>query len=317
MKARLFSRRWLLAQGVFAASYSLCVIVLLILVRGGAPRFLNVELSLPRLVAALLPATTLGLGIYLILGSAGMTRIPRWPCPSEPGDLRTLNTVHRVGLFCIGLAILALAVPNYRLGESSELYQQCRPLMAWIGLVGLQTVTAMPRSATTVLTDRIRGRMRDERGTLLLGAGILLSVLVAWIFVAATGIGVRGHEDYWYEAGVPLLVLHVFVAVVVGYVIFLLEDSASSGFKARFDLWVFAAAWVITAAMWITQPETRSYFNPAPRPPTQEMLPFSDSATYDLKAQFADFSDLCLYQLPERHQYIRIIVRDSVFQFSH
>ena len=118
-------------------------------------------------------------------------------------------------------------------------------------------------------------------------AWILAGSVVVWMLVALTRMGISGHEDYWYEAGVPILPGQVWLAVLAGWGFSRAEARLRHAVGSRLDAVVFAAVWILGAALWATAPVTESYFNPRPKPPNRQMYPYSDAATYDLQSQSA------------------------------
>jgi hypothetical protein len=99
-----------------------------------------------------------------------------------------------------------------------------------------------------------------------------------------TDFGVYAPEDYWYGAGVPILVSQLLVAIA-GSILFLQAEKRWN--VRRFDLIIFLLLYTITAILWAHEPLDPSFLFIGPYAPNRALYPFADGALYDTASQFA------------------------------
>src|SRR5215211_7638206 len=99
-----------------------------------------------------------------------------------------------------------------------------------------------------------------------------------------TGFGIHSSEDYWYGAGVPILVSQLITALVGGVIFLQVEGRLN---RKRFDLIVFLSVYVVAALWWAYEPLQKSFLFIGPYAPNRVLYPFADGALYDTASQFA------------------------------
>lgn len=128
-----------------------------------------------------------------------------------------------------------------------------------------------------------------NKRTLKTSVIIFLLILIIYIFIAVTRLGLNPTGYYWYAPGTPLLISQLVIALVPALVFFYLEKKITENknkIKPRLDLLVGFALWLLTAILWLTEPISQPInFLPAPYPPNFELYPDSDSALLDINAQ--------------------------------
>ncbi|MFZ5857619.1 MAG: hypothetical protein ACOYZ6_12375 [Chloroflexota bacterium] len=139
--------------------------------------------------------------------------------------------------------------------------------------------------------------MTKNRSFLVAAAFVLLILLGVWIFIAVTGIGITPDVAFWNEAGVPLLGQQILFALVIGaglgvivsHPLFANHPIAQKriGKILLVDMVLSLALWGFAAGIWLAEPQQQSFNAPRPSLPTYEYYPYSDSAAYDLGAQYA------------------------------
>lgn len=126
-------------------------------------------------------------------------------------------------------------------------------------------------------------------------------LIVAFIALFAFGLVALGiilrvihmqwfEEDFWYGAGVPVLVLQVLLAIVTCLVFVILGRKFSAkGIERKlwFDWMVFFAIWAISASIWVSEPTGPDFFITRPTAPNYELYPDYDSKYYDIVSQYA------------------------------
>jgi hypothetical protein len=196
------------------------------------------------------------------------------------------------------VTLIILLMPSYRLaGNLSEYAARLYPVLVWLAIVSGAAMLVL-----VLLRRQLPlGIFLRENGTAIrAGVFVLLLFMIMWVIVAATGIGIRDREDYWYGAGVPVLGLQVLVSLVAGGFFYWLEVKHGGIFKK--DILIFGAIWLISAWLWVQEPYGSNHFMPDTA--KNVMYPYSDSATFDIASQYAligqglfngDYFDRALY----------------------
>lgn len=132
-----------------------------------------------------------------------------------------------------------------------------------------------------------RNIVQENRKTLVISTIIFILFLTTWVLVFITRLGFSASEDYWYEAGVPILLQQVVLSLAIGLGFGIAEKKFAWGRYKRTNSIIFLIVWIFAAILWAIQPVHASYVNPAPRLPNWEMYPYSDGTKYDIASQFA------------------------------
>jgi hypothetical protein len=99
-----------------------------------------------------------------------------------------------------------------------------------------------------------------------------------------SGFGVYAPEDYWYGAGVPIMISQL-IAAIIGGILFLYAERRWH-FR-RFDLLIFLLIYGGTAVLWAREPLQESFLFIGPYAPNRVLYPFADAALYETASQFA------------------------------
>lgn len=179
------------------------------------------------------------------------------------------------------LGWLAFFLPGYWWGEYAAYYERFRPLLVWLGLIGLQTliVLALRRG----LQLRQLGTALKKDGFIWRIAAIVLVVsLLVWGTARLTGLGIES-DRYWNEAGVPVLGVQVLISIAVAMVAARLLGRVQRGWA---EALLMLLLWGLAVLLWAREPLTRTYFTPGPYYPDLTFYPFSDAAYYDAGGQY-------------------------------
>ncbi len=95
--------------------------------------------------------------------------------------------------------------------------------------------------------------------------------------------GVHSSDDYWYGAGIPILVPQLIAGILGGLVFMQFERKWIS---KRSDFVIFILIYALTAIFWAREPLQRSFLFTDPYPPNNALYPFADAATFDIASQF-------------------------------
>ena len=226
------------------------------------------------LAAAFLPSLgLLGLAVHTWRsGSARVEKVQAW--------------LTRPGLqWAAGLtALLALTIllPAYTFGPYAAYYERLRPLLAWLGLAGLQTWIA-GRLHNGLSFAGLRAELRGQGHLWRAAGGFALAGLLLWALARFTSLA--GPDDrFWHEAGVPVLGLQVLLSLALAGLLGRLMDQA--GTRAWPQALLLAGLWGLAVFLWAREPLARTYFTPGPYPPGMQVYPFSDAAYYDTGGQY-------------------------------
>jgi hypothetical protein len=146
---------------------------------------------------------------------------------------------------------------------------------------------------------------------LLTHPAVYLSALVSfcllistYLFVAFTKIGLTPDKAYWGEPGVPLLGWQLALAILTGFLVFLIGLRARS--QSRLDLIVPPALWLLAVAIWLSIPISvmqNSFYAPI-NPPSGQPFPNSDAGYYDSMSQSILIGYPYFGDIPTRPLYI-------------
>ena len=184
-------------------------------------------------------------------------------------------------LAAIGLVIgwIGCFLPDYRAGALGVHWERIRPAMIFVLLASIATMAVL-------LVRRTNFHLRDLRtsDTYKLSVILFIPTLLIFGIMLITDFGVFAPEDYWYGAGVPILLTQLLTAVLGG--VFFLWAEKTWNLK-RFDLMVFFLIYIVTAVFWAREPLDRSFLFIGPYPPNRVLYPFADAAIFDTASQFA------------------------------
>ena len=260
-------------------------------------------LSLPRLILAL--GLLVGFVFFAFLSlkvlrdaNWGERTVEEWFGRSRRG--RAMSWVASIGF---GLGWIGSFLPAYRAGPLSVHWTRLHPAMIFLLLVSFATLVIIfiKRSNFTTHDSNLSK-------TLKLGLALFLISLVFLGIMLYSGFGVSAAEDYWYGAGIPILLSQLMAAIGSGIVILQIEKKRS---LRRSDLIVFLLIYMVTAVLWAREPLQRSFLFIGPYAPNHVLYPFADSALFDTASQFALIGQNFLFynvQFFERALYISFLV---------
>ncbi|MCL4274921.1 MAG: hypothetical protein KJZ77_13700 [Anaerolineales bacterium] len=178
---------------------------------------------------------------------------------------------------------ILLFIPSYRLtGVVAGYISRVYPALIWLAVVGavMMLILILERKRESLQSILLKDR------TALWSALVVLAIFSAiGILMTVTGLGIRHWEDYWYGAGVPVLVSQVLFAASLGALALWIENTRKIKNERRLDVFICLAVWLVTAWLWAREPLASNYFFPSAG--NNAIYPYSDSATFDIGSQFA------------------------------
>lgn len=132
-------------------------------------------------------------------------------------------------------------------------------------------------------------------------------LLLLYLFIVLTHLGIKPDKAYWGEPGVPLMGWQLASAVLAGLIIFLIGLWISN--PSRVDLILPLVLWFLAVIFWLTVPLSvlqNSFYAPI-NPPADLPFPNSDAGYYDSMAQSLLIGYPYLGTIPTRPLYITFL----------
>ncbi|HAV77207.1 MAG TPA: hypothetical protein DCX53_07625, partial [Anaerolineae bacterium] len=235
-------------------------------------------LSLPRLVFVLgLLIAIMILGIVIM--KAGRDQIwaekflERWF-----GEGRYSKILSWLAGISFGLGWIALFLPIDRVGPFVNYWMRIRPAMVFILLAGIITlIMFIVRRGTFSFSELKKSK------TLKLSIILFVFSLPIFGWMLYSRFGISMPEDFWYNAGVPVLVSQLIGAIFGGVVFLHIQQNRK--FK-RFDLVVFVLIFAATALLWAHEPLQKGFSFVGPYLPNDVYYPLFDAGVFDSASQF-------------------------------
>ena len=195
------------------------------------------------------------------------------------------------GTVIIGTVLFnLLLIPDYLLGNSIFIFNRIRPVILWAGLICYQSSLPVLLAYINTNLDGIKETGKHYRPIIILAASILGGFSGIWAWMAWSGMGIFPDITFWNDPGVPLLILQVYIAVLLGTGFFLYEigiKKHGGGFSKKVDWTLCLLIFLVAATLWNLTPQKSTVFAPGPYPPNDTFYPHSDAEVYDLSAQTA------------------------------
>lgn len=282
------ARVWIIILFLLISVESIICSWLLFRIPGNSRNALFAGLSLPRLI---LTGILISGFIISVVISYRLIRNKAFSF----SFINYINRYHRrlsiIFGFSTALMWLAVFLPTYRLGIYFAYFERLKPFFVWFLLVSIQAFLFLTREHL-----RKRGALHLEENDyrlVILSGIIFLCFSAILLFVSITRWGISPTVEFWEKTGVPILAAQIFVTWLLGIGLISLragikvKKSKQKIGRIHIDLLFFLVIWVISAALWVSEPLQFNHFNPGPFPPNYQFYPNSDAETYDLAAQKA------------------------------
>lgn len=260
------------------------------------------SLSLARWgLVVLLIGIAIAFGIAAYFSWRKTSFITRWLDPESRPGLFSFLTVSFL-LLATGAGVGAFLLRWWHPDQLLSTFERAWPLLGFVILFSLQA---------TVWLLALRFGIRKagfEVGKPAIIAFIFL--LLVFVFVSLTKLGLTPDPAYWGEPGVPILGWQLGLALILG-VLFLplcLHPFFRSN-PRRSDFLVGLLLWALAAGIWLSVPNEvlkNSFYFPID-PPANMPLPYSDSAYYDYMAHSLLTGMDYLGEVPTRPLYILVL----------
>lgn len=273
------SRGILFAYSSFLALSAALIVVGMLVSPSEPANALFLGLSLPRLVLA--AGLLIAFAFFTLISLKAATdqawaerTVDRWF-----GEGRLPSLIAWVAGISLGLGWIGCFLPAYRAGPLGVHWERIRPAMVFLLLLGFATPAVIFLKRSNFAIQRLKFPTTYRSSLVLFFPSLLLMGIMLY-----TKFGVYAPEDYWYGAGVPILVTQLFAALLGGILFLQAEKKWAS---KRFDLLVFLLIFVVTAVLWAREPLQKSFLFIGPYAPNRALYPFADAAIFDTASQFA------------------------------
>ena len=193
------------------------------------------------------------------------------------GRGRVSRVLAWLGGISFGLGWTGVFLPSYRVGRFENYWLRIQPVVLFILLAGIATLGVL-------YIQNKRSKFINEKNAKIIRRGIVLFAVCMVVFTAmvSSGFGIHSRDDFWYGAGVPVLIPQLVGAILAGTLFLQLEKKWE--FK-RLDLVVFILLFVVTAFLWAREPLQKG-FSFVSYPPNNVLYPIFDPAVFDTASQF-------------------------------
>lgn len=186
--------------------------------------------------------------------------------------------IYPVILFLCWIIIL---FPAYRFGKYEVIYSRIQPLLILLSVIIFQFLILLNLKITKNKNDFLSIINWKVFGF------FSLIVVIVWVFLVTTRIGLDIDHDFWGGAATPILPMMLYISIFVSFFLLFINSRNKSN-KEKFNwlinifpIFLFFFAIII----WNLEPFTPLFFAPKVRPPNFEYYPYSDAHIYDMTAQ--------------------------------
>ncbi len=168
--------------------------------------------------------------------------------------------------------------PSYRFGKYEVIYSRIQPLFVLFAVIIFQFLIL--RKLNISKTKPNSSNLVNKK---VLGI-FFTTIILVWVFLVTTRIGLDIDHDFWGGAATPILPLVLIISIFIPfYMNFLFKDKEYKfkKFIGIFPIFLFFLAILI----WNLEPFTPHFFAPKVQPPNYEYYPYSDAHVYDMTAQ--------------------------------
>ncbi len=180
-------------------------------------------------------------------------------------------------------------------------YQRLSPLLWYLLALGFQSLII-----SLLLKYGFHPRKISERKPTYISALFAFCILlIIFLFVSITQIGITPDTGYWGEPGVAIVGWQFILSILVGF-LFLLYQSRISNAEYRTYYLIPIFIYFVTLALWLTVPLDvlqNSFYAPITSP-VNIPLPYSDAGYYDYLSQSLLIGTDYLGGIPPRPLYV-------------
>ncbi len=164
-------------------------------------------------------------------------------------------------------------------------YERLYPILLWLWIVSFEAIVYLTwlRFGWTFTQSKL------NKQKLYFSFIAAMVFLVLTIFILRTQYGLSVDSESWRKMGSPLLAWQVGLAITAGIILLVVDHrflkSTNRWLSLGLDAGLLLVLYSLALALWLPQPLQNSYFSPEPRPPNQEVYPYSDALYYGIAAE--------------------------------
>lgn len=190
--------------------------------------------------------------------------------------------------------------PAYLFHPYDLFFKGFLPVIVFFTVCSGQTIIVLLIGRNGINFHSLKQTWKKQHNEIVTSCLTLMLIMLVWLMIALTGMGLNPDVAFWNSVGVPIKSIQSLLAWLAGLLTILIgnrhkthvnvipkQQSSRRKWLLHPDLWMFIFIWLFTAILWVSEPQVKSFFAPAPRPPNDEWYPISDAAGYDTTAQFA------------------------------
>ncbi len=209
-----------------------------------------------------------------------------------------------IGIFSLFLLWVTIFIPTNNLNELEALFIRLRPTLIWAELLLLQFALWIKISKKTFSLS-IGNPLIDLR-TLLF---TLLPLLLVWVFVSISKVGLVMNTAYWNVPGIPLSMIQfigILLFLLFGLIFFSNKENSTLPSSKFLAILIPFIIYIAAVLIWGSTPMLKHFFSLQPTPPNFQPYPYSDARAHDLGASsvlmgkgiyFHGYTDKPLYML--------------------
>ena len=169
--------------------------------------------------------------------------------------------------------------PSKDFADFEGLFVRTRPILIWLCLVFLQTAIWIK-----LLNNSFRSPGKFPPNLIRSIATVFLPILVLWVVISTTKVGLVQETDYWNVPGIPISMMQLLglgLFFTLG-MIFFSEGKGSSRSSSRLLIILLPIGiYLVTVLVWGFTPLIKHYFSLIPTPPLFQPFPYSDARYND------------------------------------
>ncbi|MBI5842844.1 MAG: glycosyltransferase family 39 protein [Chloroflexi bacterium] len=182
-------------------------------------------------------------------------------------------------------------------------YERLSPLLWFFLVFGIQSAIFL-----LILQNGFHPQELTKRKPIYVSAGFaFIALLLVFLFVSLTKLGITKDTAYWGEPGVAILGWHFILAIILGFFTLLNQLRFTNHESSRlFNIFLPLAIWLTASILWLSVPWEvlqNSFYAPI-TPPANTPLPYSDAGFYDYLSQSLLIGTDYLGGIPPRPLYI-------------
>ncbi len=189
-----------------------------------------------------------------------------------------------LGIYSIMFLWISTWLPNSDFGRFEALFIRLNPLLIWFELLTIQILLL-----SLYILKKINLENEYKRKSTKTALLIFLSILVLWIFITISKIGLVQNIKYWFEPGVPLSSFQFYGTLF--FVIFILlfwfykRPRLTKPQDYKITILLIIVIYLSTVLIWgLAEMPNGSYLSFKPTAPNFQPFPDSDAREHDLGA---------------------------------